>query len=141
MPFINEDISNEDKDNLSSELLDEYKKGRQMIGKWTIDRDRDAFLVVVEVNGGGASDSPKRTRFVLCLEGNLINFEADQYRNVVGNSEVTLIWKIRTIDIPGLIRDRKSEIFGLIEEALDARGFLYRRECLSGVVVEFSSVS
>jgi len=53
MAFVNELIPEELKENFPFKVVTAPDGSKPTLWKWTIDRERDAFLVVVDILGGG----------------------------------------------------------------------------------------
>lgn len=139
MTFVNELIPEEQKDKFPFPVSTRPDGSKPTLYKWTIDRERDAYLVVTNVLGGGYEGTPPDYYYVLCWKGEQVSFAAEQRfsGNKVEGQEVS--WRVHRLDIPTVLQGREKEIMQLIQEALDVQGWLYDRSCLVAVNVQFNA--
>ncbi|MEK3793113.1 hypothetical protein MKX42_15395 [Paenibacillus sp. FSL R7-0204] len=100
MAFINEKITAADREWFNSfQLKDPFTRKSLESRSWTIDRERDAFLVGLGGQGDYESDVPMY--YALVWKGNVIGM--DTYSTGTGNvsSGIEMFWKITKIEAPG----------------------------------------
>jgi len=137
MAFVNEDIT-EEKDielfnlfNFKNPVSDEKLRPR----KWTIDREREAF--VVGLGGRGFYDSEIPTFYALVWKRNVIILET--YSKGQGNysTGIEMWWKISKIKAPEILIQDQQTIINLIKGAFDAQGFAYERDRVTRVNFDY----
>jgi len=133
MAFINELIPEEQKDKFTFSVKTYRDGSKPTLWKWTIDRERDAFLVHTNTFGGGYEGTPEEECYVLSWHNELIYFQADP--SGVGKEEYTYV--VHHLKIPTVLEEQKEEVMELIREALDAKGNTYLRDHLEVVHVKF----
>ncbi|MCB1863344.1 MAG: hypothetical protein KDI47_16690 [Gammaproteobacteria bacterium] len=137
MAFVNERIPEEEKEKFTFEVFTHPDGEKPTLYKWTVDRQKNAFLVLTKVIGGGASGTQETEYFTLIWNQHLIKFSADA---ITGGSRETgyfLTWNVHQVEIPQEIQDMREDIQTLIRDALDAKGLFYRRNFLTEVNVVF----
>jgi len=140
MAFVNELIPDEQKEKLPFPVkVSPFDGSKPTLWKWTIDRERDVYLVVASIWGGGYEGTPPDYYYVLSWKDELILFSAEEYLSGTRETDQTLTWKVHRLEIPESLQDKKEEVLQLIREALDAQGWLYNRDCLEAVFVEFGA--
>ena len=102
--------------------------------KWTIDRERDIFLVSLGGQGGEQSEIPEF--FALVWKGSPIGFRAFHKGRGDYQSGAELWWKIFRVGVPKPVEGDRSKILDFIREAVDARGSGYRRDHVTAVNIE-----
>lgn len=136
MAFINEKISAADREWFNSfQLKDPFTRKPLESRSWTIDRERDAFLVGLGGQGDYESDVPMY--YALVWKGNVIFM--DTYSTGTGNvsSGIEMFWKITKIEAPGSLLQDHEQLIDLIKGALDAKGFAGRRDCVTAVQFDY----
>lgn len=137
MAFANELIQEEQKDKFPFPVFTSQDGSKPTLWKWTIDRERDAYLVLVNAGGGGYDDTPVRHYYILWWEGEMISLGADQYLSGSNAVDMVLTWKVHHLEIPPALQERRDEVMQLIREALDAQGLVYNRSRVVAVNVQF----
>jgi len=137
MAFVNELIPEAEKEKFTFPVRTELDGSKPTLYKWTIDKEKDVFLVVVNAGGGGHLGSPVIEHYVLNWKGNLIRFVGEQQLGGSKDTGITLSWKVHQLDIPSSLIARKEDVLELIREALDAQGWLYDRSRVVSVNTEF----
>ena len=102
--------------------------------KWTIDRERDAF--VVGLGGQGYYNSEIPMFYALVLGKNLILLETYSEEHGMYNSGVDVRWKISKITAPETLKQDQQIIMDLIKDAFDAMG-AGRRDCVKSVNFDY----
>jgi hypothetical protein len=137
MAFVNEEISEKDKEYFNSFNLKSPFTRNEPIEpwKWIIDRERDAFLVALGGQGYYESEIPRF--YALIWKKNIIKIET--FRNGIGSfsTGVEIWWKITKIEAPECMIEDNTEMVELIKEALDAEGSGGRRDCVTRVNFDY----
>ena len=124
MAFVNEAIPEQDKQKVNSLInyqsisaIDSRVHQFRCPSWWTVDRERDIYLV--DLGGGGGPDDIGRMPYaILVIDGQVVLF------NVVlkgaGNSTIGLRWHkdVYNLNIPQFFESRREEIKQLIRDAL-----------------------
>lgn len=135
MAFVNEFISEEDKQKIDWTKFKWWKNSDpHRPWKWTIDRERDVFLVML-VGRGREGDHPEL--YALCWKGDVIRFCAERDGNGMFATGVDMLWKIFNIEIPPNLEGVKEEVLSVLREAIDAHGSVYDRTHVKSVHIEF----
>lgn len=137
MAFVNEAISEADMDIFNSYKLESPFTANLLIEpyKWTIDRERDVFLVSLGGQGREHSEIPEY--YALVWKKNIIIMET--FSGGVGSAStgVEKWWKITSIKVPESLMQEKDTVMDLIKEAFDAYGSRNRRDCVKKVEFRF----
>jgi len=141
MAFVNEEYSAEEKPLVDS-LVEKRPSLTQVPGSswWTVDRERNAFLVIVGKEGGTYEGTQETKHYVLSWQGELIRFAGDpvlSHTSKNGTVSTVMSWRIHQLFIPVPLKQNYYEVRQLICEALDALGWLYSRERVVAVHVDF----
>lgn len=137
MAFMNERIPEEEKAKFTFPVYTQPDGSKPTLWKWTIDRERHAFLVITHIVGGGYSGTDPEEHFVLSWNGQLIRFSG-QYK--IGGSRgegYALTWRLSAVEIPAAIEERRPEVLALVTEALGTKGRFFNSSNLISVNVEF----
>lgn len=132
MTFINEVITEETKGEFDFSRLTDPISGHPIAPRkrWTIDRDRNAVLIII---GGGTPEIPEF--YALIWKGDIIKFSAISKVSSSPETGRIISWDIFDIDIPIPLQSKQEDICQLIREAIDAKGWLYDRDCLRNVII------
>lgn len=132
MAFVNELISEVDREAFYSF---KFKNGvtRKSIQawRWTIDRERDIFLVSLGGQGFERSEIPEF--FALVWRNNVIRMEAFNKECGDIQSGVEIWWRITRIEIPEILRSEQEIIIELIKEVFDAYGSSHKRNIVKRI--------
>ena len=140
MTFVNEAISGADKRKYDAFDFKSPFNGEPVPAwKWTIDRERDVFLVPLGGQGGEQSEIP--AFFALVWNGEVIRFDAFTRGRGDGQTGVEKWWNIFDIRIPQNLEPKREEIIKLIKEAIDASGSGYRRDHVKSVHIGIEPVT
>jgi hypothetical protein len=135
MAFVNELISEEDKQKIDWTKFKAWPfSDSHRPWKWTVDRERDVFLVML-CGRGREGEHPEV--YALSWKGHFIRFEAESGGKGMFSTGVDMFWKIIKIDIPEKLKHRREEILEILKEAIDAHGSVYEREQIKSVHIEF----
>lgn len=129
MAFVNEKISDQDKQVVSSIVNYEAIKAISRwvhrfsgLDWWTIDRERGVYLI--DLGGGGGPDDVGRMPYsVLGIDGQIVVFNV--VSNGKGNAAVGVqsYKEVHNLQIPSNLESRREEIKQLIRDALEEREF------------------
>ena len=141
MTFVNELIPESEKEKFTFSVQTAYDGSKPTLWKWTIDREKGVFLVLTKSEGGAYEGTQVTEHYVLNWKGNLIHFAGAPV--VSGSIETgqVMSWRVHHLVIPSALIGRQEEVMNLIREALDAMGWLYRRERVAAVNVDFDLCS
>ncbi|HSD40080.1 MAG TPA: hypothetical protein VLC92_21450 [Rhodocyclaceae bacterium] len=135
MAFVNELIGEEDKKKIDwTEFKWWERSDPHRPWKWTIDRERDVFLVGL-VNRGRDGDHPEI--YALSWKGGVIRFSAESGGQGMFTTGVDMFWKVFDIEIPSHLEIQRQEILSVLVEAIDAHGSVYDRSHVKSVHVDF----
>jgi hypothetical protein len=134
MGFVNEKIPETEKDRLPFKVDTSPNGYKPTLWKWTIDRDRGACVVHSSSFGGGYDGTQKTEIYVMIWRDNLVRFAGDP---TFSADRKTMNWNVHELVIPECLTEEEGEVRKLIREALDTIGFLYNRDFLDNVNVEF----
>jgi len=132
MSFVGERIPEVDKDKINMEKVWEISSYFLEPTRWAADRGRDVYLFPLR---GSAPERP--AYFGMCIQGELVVFEAEESGSGDNKAGVVLSYKINRLNVSKAIEDRDEEIKELIKEALDAYGLYGDRSHVMAVNVEF----
>jgi hypothetical protein len=138
MAFVNEKISECDREyfyslNLKSPFTDELVEP----WKWTIDREREIFLVGLAGQGSEHSEIPMY--YALVWKKNVIIIETFSGGTGSYSTGVEKWWRIPSIRIPECMAAEKDKVVELVKEAFDAHGSGYKRDHVKKV--EFKHIA
>lgn len=124
MAFVNEAIPEQDKQKVNAlvnyqtiNAIQRWGSQFTMSAWWTVDRERDAYLI--NLSAGAAPDSGQMPFSVLVVEEQIVFF------NVVGKGTgdningLNKVKEIYNLHIPQALESRREEIKQLIREALE----------------------
>lgn len=141
MAFVNELIPEAEKAKFTFPVsISPFDGSKPTLWKWTIDRERDAYLVVTDVKGGGYSGTQPDYYYVLCWKGEQIFFAARKQMSGSKEDGFVLTWQMHRLEIPPQLQGREDEVIRLIQEALDERGEFCDRAGLAAVNVWFDAL-
>ena len=136
MAFVNERIPEEEKEKFNFEVSTRPDGSKPTLFMWTIDRERNAYLVITSIKGGGADWGTKTTYFALMWNSHVVRFSGIDKRSRDDTGNFILNWQIESLEIPSPISEQKEEIIVLVRDALDVMGILYSRKGVDRVVVD-----
>ncbi len=91
---------------------------------WTVDRERDAFLLHLASGGRGLPEEPRHSWFVLYSKGDLLYFDADEKGSTDERGSL-MTWENPSIHIPPGMNTIATELTALLYEALATMGMLW----------------
>lgn len=105
--------------------------------KWVVDREQDAYMVLVNVEGGGYEGTPLTKHYILNWNNRLIRVSADPMGATFNESGATMHWIVHSVDVlKGLITDQ-DELNRVIQHAFRAVGELFDGEEYFSVAAVF----
>jgi hypothetical protein len=137
MAFVNELIPDAKKEEFTFPADTRLGGYKPTLWKWTVDWDRDVFLVNTHNFGGGAEGTQETQNYVMNWGGNLIHFSGTPSLSGSKGSGQVMSWRVHNLVTPPSLQNKTEEVMQLIREALDAMGLLYKRERVAIVNVEF----
>lgn len=141
MAFVNELIPEEQKDKFPFPVQIGYDGSKPTLYMWTIDRERDVFLVRVREVGGGYEGTPVTTHFIMSWHGNLISIAADRVGVTEDENGVVLTWRVHRLVIPPGLQEQREAVVSLIKEAFATMGDIYDGEQYAAVNIDFKITS
>lgn len=138
MAFVNELIPEEEKERFSFPVSERRDGSKPTLWKWTVDRDRDAFLVFTNAEGGGYEGTQLTKHFVLSWKGKLVTLCADPLPALRNDAGVIKPWRIHKLRIPLVLHSQREEVIQLIREAFSTMGDVYDGEQYASVIVEIN---
>lgn len=139
MAFINEIFPEERKNKFTFSVSTRPDGSKPTLWKWTIDRERDAFLVLTKTEGGSYEGTQRTEHYVLSWNGELVHFSGEAAVSSTTRTDQIISWRVHRLTVPPRLAEYRNEVFQLVREALDAMGWLYRRERVVAVKVDFDS--
>lgn len=140
MVFINELIPETEKNSLKF-YVKTYPDGtKPTLYKWTIDREREAFLVHTCSWGGPYEGTQITKHFVLSWKGELIHISADPLPTIYTEKGPAMSWRVHRLDFPSKL-DQKETVFQLVREAFTCMGESFDGDQFVNVSVEFDNIT
>jgi hypothetical protein len=136
MAFVNELINNEDKQRIDWGKFRAWSfSDPHLPWKWTIDKGRDVFLVML---GGRGREGEHPETYALSWKGEVIRFEAERDGKGMLTTGVAMSWRIFNISIPQHLDRQRDEILIVLREAIASHGSVYDRERVASVHIEIA---
>ncbi len=136
MTFVNEEISGEDKAKYDWSKFKAWDFSRPLRPwKWTIDRERNVFLVRLD---GRGRDNERPETYALYWKGFVIRFEAVITGRLNGKFWDEIYWDILKIGVPKEIESYYDEIISDLKQAIDVYGDLFDCSNINSITVKFS---
>lgn len=136
MAFVNERIPEADKVRFNSfGFINPVTGDCVEPWKWTIDRERDIFLV--GLGGQGYEHSEIPMFYALVLGKRVISIETFSWGKGDACVGVEKWWKLTSIKVPQSLFPEKDKIIELIKEAFDAHGSGYKRDHVKKINFEY----
>lgn len=107
--------------------------------KWAIDRERDAYIVLINKFGGSYEGTQETKYYVLNWQGGLIRIVADPVGETFSEAGATMHWRIHKLEIPESLAHKTEEVSQLIKEAFRAVGEFFNGERFIAVDVHFDT--
>src|SRR4051812_32800970 len=123
MAFVNEYVSDADRRAIDFSVIKQAPLNKDPIDPymWTIDRDRNVFLMRT---GSGGADESEVQHVALWLQGQVV--PATIRSRYDDRQKELLVWELQNLDVPEHLRARRSDILQLLREALDEYGSFYQ---------------
>jgi len=126
MGFVNFLMTDEDKEKIYFPVASSSDGRRTTLWKWTVDEERNAFMVLAGIEGGPHADTDEEFRFVLVYKGFRIGFLAEKdsmQRKCTGRD---IFWRVYGVGFPETVS--RDEVQDLIVDALTVFGGLWDGE-------------
>lgn len=136
MGFINEKMPEEAKKTLNIDVHTRPDGSTPTLWKWTIDRERNAFLILTDTEGGAYEGTPLTRHYVLSWNESLIRMIAFRSDTIRTESGVEMTWSVRKVYLPQKLENRKTEVIKIIEDAFSTLGQSYNGEKFAKVYVD-----
>lgn len=133
MTFVNEMISEEEKDRIGRNTIKDPDGTPHRLYKWTVDRDRDVFLVPTRYFAGPEAGCDRR--FALCFNNRISYLHLRYEIALMKDGRERITWRIISDLIPDEVRDRRPTLLLLLKEALDVWGMDFVR--FDNMIIEF----
>lgn len=125
MSFENELIPEEMKRCFPFDVYSNSKGDKPTLWKWTVDRERNIYLVIRRIEGGPYEGTQPIEHLALGAFGSVVFVEGEPHLEGKRESGPEVIWVIRKIEIPGELTERSEEVKKILREALEVKGWLY----------------
>jgi hypothetical protein len=140
MTFIAEKMPEEAKEKLPFKVFTDYSGDKPTLSKWAVDKERDAYFVLINKEGGAYEGTQLTKHYVLNWAGHLISISADPLDETFTEAGSTMHWRIHKLNIPDELKDKQEEVKSLIKEAFRATGQHFNGERFFAVEVEFNII-
>lgn len=112
-----------------------------MLWKWAIDKNRDAYLVLINKVSGAYEGTQETKYYELSWKNQLISIASDFLKQTFDEKRATMHWRIHKLDIPELLLDQHEDVINLIKEAFRTVGEFFDGDRYIAVEVEFNITS
>ncbi len=140
MTFVNESVPTDAKEKYDlTGFVGPFgpcKVGDLELYKWTIDRERNAFLLFVGGGGGAHQGVRRREWYGLWWGGEIAHFAADEVITKDSQGQL-LTWDQASLTLPANTNCTREHWIGLLRDALDAKGLGYNRNYVQEVKCVF----
>lgn len=139
MAFVNEEIPEADKTKVDPKVMSIHGwRGDSISSRWTIDRERDIFMVRI---GGSGPERP--IIYALSIDGEIVRFRAGRQASPIDGDKQNgyeLEWWVFDFNIPDCLQSRGEEIMQLIAEAkaVEKNGSPYDTGSIKSVKTHFN---
>ena len=137
MAFVNEIIPEEEKAKFNFPVSTLRDGSKPTLHKWTIDRERDVFIVHTKSEGGSYEGTPEERHVVLSWRSCPVNFIGTYAIEGSSDEGYVISWHIRDLVIPPELKIHERDVLALISEAVDAMGLRFKRNQIAAVHVHF----
>lgn len=140
MTFINESIPEDIKQTFDFSVFhDPFGRPHKFESwgqpMWTIDKERDAFLIYTGGGGGEHVGTPREEWFGLWWKGDVVHFSGQPIVTEDEKGQL-LTWQVPKLFVPPHLIDRRAEFVALLKDALEGKGLGYRRDYVYAVKVD-----
>ena len=137
MTFVNERIPETEKSNFKFEVKTSPDGSKPTLSWWAIDRERDAYVVLVNYYGGPYEGTPRTQYYVLAWKNELIGIEACPQPKTFTENGAVMSWEIHKLRLPSSLQGERGAVFSLIRDAFIAMGEYFDGDRFAFVNVEF----
>jgi hypothetical protein len=138
MTFIAEKMPEEAKEKLPFKVFTDYSGDKPTLGWWAVNKEQDAYVVLINKEGGAYEGTQLTKHYVLNWAGHLISISADPLDPTFSEAGATMHWRIHKLNIPDELKNKQEEVMNLIKEAFRAVGDVFNGERYVAVEVEFN---
>ena len=133
MAFVSELISEEEKSKLNPESYRTRFGQSAALWKWSIDHERNAFLIGLGSQGPGDNNLYS---FALTWNRNVIRVQGRMEAKGNNESGYHVQWALLPIELSSQLELHRIAVLQMIREALEAHGLYGNREIVSSMNVE-----
>jgi hypothetical protein len=137
MAFVFETMLEEDREKLDPKVFFNPNLGQPISSRWTIDRERDVFMLAI--GGGGPGRS---LVYLLSIQGEIVRFYAYGRSVAINGDQMNSLqdWWVYDIKLPASLENRRDDVLQLIEEAKteEKSGSIYMRDGIKSVTTHFT---
>lgn len=108
-----------------------------MFADWAIDRERNAFIVLTNKEGGPYEGTQETKYYTLNWGGELIEIAADPLKDTFPKEGPVGHWRIHRLKLPSTLLERRSEVLQLVRDAFRAVGNCFNGYEYVAVNVDF----
>jgi hypothetical protein len=141
MAFVNEIIPESAKAEFKFPVKTLGDGSKPTLWKWTIDKERDIFLINTSKEGGAYEGTNETRNFMLKLKNRQVTFTAECKYISKSNTEMEVEWVVRNISPIDSNAANSGEVEKIITEALTEMGWLYSTTNVSSTSVVFARQS
>lgn len=126
----------EAKSNLPFEVVTYPDEKKPTLGKWAVDSERNAYIVLASTAGGGYEGTRVTEYYVLNLQGDLISITASPLDKTFSEAGTTMHWKVNQITLPKSLPVNMAEVIGIVRDAFRVIGQFFDGERYVDVQIE-----
>ncbi len=116
MAFVNEYVSEEEAKKYDLDGINrQFGRDPDIRYSWTIDRERNVFLMWIKA---GREEFASEETFVLWWDGLVVPVYTIKGGGGRLSEKSTTIWRLRGIDLPSELTDKRDELIAVLKEAL-----------------------
>ncbi len=141
MAFMNEIIPESAKAAFKFPVKTLSDGSKPTLWKWTIDRERDIFLINTSKEGGAYEGTNETRNFILQLQSRQVTFTGECKYISKSNTQMEVEWIVRNIRPIDSNTANSREVEKIIIEALTEMGWLYSTTNVSSTSIIFARQS
>ena len=131
MAFVNETISVEDKATFDFTvfrgMFGGFKKFAEWeLGRWAVDRARNARFLYVDSGGGGYDGTAQVNRYALWWNGHVAYFSSESESIYEHTTPLAVNFRNSKIVIPQALHSRAEDVITLLQDAVHTAGLIFR---------------
>lgn len=133
--FVNELIPEDVKGNFPFEVYKDSYGDMPTLWKWTIDHERNIYLVIQRQSGGAYEGTQEVEYLALVINGQVVLVEGVPHLRGTRNSGPEVHWEILDLQLPEGLAESRDLVESILLEALEVKGCFYRKT--NKVTVDF----